>query len=94
MSDFPKWMLALAGFNLLPALLSVVYLFGAEPFGTSESTFVRLLLYVLTQLLWVLPLLLFFFSLDRFRRGFERLGVGLSCIGILISFTGFVLLFL
>ncbi len=94
MSDFPKWMLALAGVNLLPVVLSMFYLFGATPFGTSESSFIRFLLYVLTQMLWLVPLLLFFFSLDLYRRGYERIGITLASIGCLITITGTILLFL
>lgn len=94
MSDFPKWMLALAGVNLLPVVLSMFYLFGATPFGTSESSFIRFLLYVLTQMLWLVPLLLFFFSLDLYRRGYERIGITLASIGCLITITGTIFLFL
>ena len=87
-------MLALAGVNLLPVVLSMFYLFGATPFGTSESPFIRFLLYVLTQMLWLVPLLLFFFSLDLYRRGYERIGITLASIGCLITITGTILLFL
>lgn len=86
-------MLALAGVNLLPVVLSMFYLFGATPFGTSDSSAIRFLLYILTQLLWLAPLLLFFFSLDLYRRGYERLGVVLAAIGCTISATGAILLF-
>lgn len=87
-------MLALAGVNLLPVVLSMFYLFGATPFGTSESSFIRFLLYVLTQMLWLVPLLLFFFSLDLYRRGYEHIGITLASIGCLITITGTILLFL
>lgn len=87
-------MLALAGVNLLPVVLSMFYLFGATPFGTSESSFIRFLLYVLTQMLWLVPLLLFFFSLDLYRRGYGRIGITLASIGCLITITGTILLFL
>lgn len=70
------------------------YLFGATPFGTSESSFIRFLLYVLTQMLWLVPLPLFFFSLDLYRRGYERIGITLASIGCLITITGTILLFL
>jgi hypothetical protein len=92
-SDFPKWLLALAGISLLPVLLSPFYLFGASPFGTSDSTFLRFLLYICTQLLWLLPLLLFFFSLDLYRRGFERAGISLAVCSALIAVGGGVCLF-
>lgn len=94
MSDFPKWLLALAGISLLPVLLSPFYLFGASPFGTSDSSFVRFLLYVITRLLWLLPLLLFFFSLDLYRRGYERAGIFFTSFSALIAIGGGVLLFL
>lgn len=87
-------MLALAGVNLLPVVLSMFYLFGATPFGTSESSFIRFLFYVLTQMLWLVPLLLFFSSLDLYRRGYERIGITLASIGCLITITGTILLFL
>lgn len=93
MSDFPKWLLALAGISLLPVLLSPFYLFGASPFGTSDSSFVRFLLYVCTQLLWLLPLLLFFFSLDLYRRGYERAGIVITVLSAVIAISGGILLF-
>lgn len=92
-SDFPKWLLALAGISLLPVLLSPFYLFGAAPFGSSDNGFVRFLLYMATQLLWLLPLVLFFFSLDYYRRGFERFGIGLCCFSALLALTGGYLVF-
>ena len=61
MSNFPKWLLALAGTNLIPILLCPFFLFGGlHPFGTSEYTIVAFLLYVLTQLLWLIPIGAFF----------------------------------
>lgn len=85
MSDFPKWMLALAGVNLLPVLASPFFLFGVMPFGTHEHAAVRFLLYLATQLLWALPLALFFVSLDYYRRGFERAGVALAATGVAVT---------
>lgn len=85
-------MLALAGISLLPVLLSPFYLFGAQPFGSSDSGIVRFLLYVLTQLLWLLPLLLFFVSLDLYRRGFCRAGILLAVFSALVSVGGSLLL--
>lgn len=87
-------MLALAGISLLPVIISPLYLFGAQPFGTSESAFVRFLLYVATQLLWLLPLLLFFFSLDLYRRGYCRAGVLLAVFSALVVMSGGILLFI
>ena len=92
MSDFPKWMLALAGISLLPVLLSPFYLFGLQPFGTSPSALVRFLLYVATQLLWLLPLILFFISLDLYRRGYERLGIAAALLGAALTATALWLL--
>lgn len=92
MSDFPKWLLALAGISLLPVLLSPLYLFGAHPFGVAGSGWARFLLYLTTQLLWLVPLLLFFFSLDFYRRGYERIGIGLAGLGGAIAIAGGVLL--
>lgn len=93
MSDFPKWMLALTGINLLPALLCVFYLFGVSTAGVSDSAFLRFLAYVGIQLLWLVPLLLFFFSLDFYRRGFERIGISLAVLGIIVGGAGFVAVF-
>lgn len=92
-SDFPKWMLALAGFSLLPVLLSPFYLFGAHPLGTSENGFVRFLLYLATQGFWFVPLLLFFSSLDQYRRGFEKTGIAIALISAAIALTGGILVF-
>lgn len=93
MSDFPKWLLALAGISLLPVLLSPFYLFGASPFGTSDSDMVRFLLYLATQVLWLLPLLLFFYSLDLYRRGQELFGIGIAFASAVISVAGAVAVF-
>lgn len=94
MSDFPKWLLALAAVSLLPVLAVPFYLFGAMPFGTSESGIVRFLLYLATQLLWAVPLTLFFVSLDAWRRGYERRSVGLAVLGAVVSLGGGCLIFL
>lgn len=88
MNEFPKWLLALAGISLLPVLGSPFYLFGVEPFGTSENGFVRFLLYLATQLLWVIPLALFFVSLDRYRRGYERAAVVIASLSALLALGG------
>ena len=93
MSDFPKWLLVLAGISLLPVLFSPFYLFGASPFGTSDNGFVRFLLYLATQLLWLFPLLLFFYSLDVYRRGWERFGIGVAVFSAIISIAGGISIF-
>lgn len=85
-------MLALAGFNLISALLSIFFLFGAEPFGTSDSSIVRFLLYIAAQLFWLLPIVLFFISLDTYRRGYERIAATLAATGDAITVIAAALL--
>lgn len=95
MKDFPKWMLALAGFNLLPLLLAPFYLFGGlHPFGTSEWMAVSFVLYLLTNLIWLVPVWLFFVSLDFYRRGYERIGVAIAIAGALLTVVSGLLLIL
>ncbi len=91
-SDFPKWMLALAFVNLASLLTSIFFLFGAEPFGTSESTLVRFLLYIATQLLWLVPIALFFLSLNTYRRGYERMGAAIAVAGDAVTILSIALL--
>lgn len=92
MRDFPKWMLVLAGVNLLPLFFAPIYLFGGlRPFGTTTYGVVNFLLYLLANLLWVLPVLLFFVSLDYYRRGYERVGVCVACLGIAVTATCIIL---
>lgn len=82
MSLYPKWLLAVAGVNLLALLVSVFFLFGGlTPFGTSEYKVVRFLLYLCTNLLWVVPVLCFFGSLTLYGRGRRLLGVGTALLG-------------
>lgn len=86
MSDFPKWLLALAGTNLIPVLLSPFFLFGGlTPFGESGNAFVRFLLYMLSNLLWIAPLILFFVGLNLYRRLFELPGIVINVIGMLLA---------
>lgn len=86
MSDFPKWMLALAGTNLIPLLLCPLFMFGGlHPFGTSEYGVVNFLLYMLTNLLWVVPFLLFFVSLHLYRRCFEKPGILVAVLGLVLT---------
>ncbi len=93
MSDFPKWLLALAGLSLIPLLLCPLYLFGGQhPFGTGGNALTSFLLYLLTQLLWLVPVAMFFVSLDVWRRGFERIGVALAVVGVAMSAGGLALL--
>lgn len=86
MSDYPKWLLALAGTNLIPLLLCPFFLFGGlHPFGTSENGFLAFLLYLLTNLLWIVPILLFFVGLELYRRCYEWPGICLNTIGFLLT---------
>lgn len=94
MSDFPKWLLALAGINLLPLVACPFYIFAAPTFGTTPGTLANLLSFIGVQLLWIVPLCLFFAGLDRYRRGYERLGVALIVLGLLFVFGGAALFLL
>lgn len=93
MNDFPKWLLALAGTNLIPILLCPFFLFGLQPFGTSDSGLVRFLLYLLTNLLWIIPIALFFVGLTLYRRCFEVPAVVVAVIGLLFTVADIWLLF-
>lgn len=88
MSDYPKWLLALAGVSLLPLLACPLYIWGAQPFGTSDSHFIRFLLSLLTQLLWIVPLTLFFVCLELYRRGWERAGIAVAAVSAAIAAGG------
>lgn len=93
MSDFPKWLLALAGTNLIPILLCPFFLFGGlQPFGQSEVWILNFLLYILGNLLWVVPLLLFFAGLELYRRCFEVPGIIVNAIGALLTIVDIWLL--
>ena len=94
MSEFPKWLLALAGLSLIPLWCCPLFLFGGMPFGTSDNSFVRFLLYIATQLLWLAPIATFFIGLDLWRRGYKRRGVAVNVLGLILSVLAFVLLFL
>ena len=92
-SDFPKWLLALAGTNLIPILLCPFLLFGGlQPFGQSEVWILNFLLYLLSNLLWVAPLLLFFVGLQLYRRCFEVPGIIVNAIGALLTIVDIWLL--
>lgn len=90
MSEFPKWLLALAGLSLIPTLCCPLFLFGGMPFGADSSAFVRFLLYLLLQALWILPAISFFVGLDAWRRGYEKRGVVINVIGLIVSIVAFV----
>lgn len=95
MSEFPKWLLGMAGFCLVPLLLSIFYLSGAFlPFGTSTNGFVNFLLYIAKQLLWLVPVILFFVSLDRYRRGYTKAAALCAAAGDIVSAAAVGLLFL
>lgn len=93
MRDFPRWLLALSFVSLVPLLLCPLFLFGAHPFGTSESTFVSFLLYVLTQLLWLVPIVLFFTGLELYRRGAEWAGIAIEAVSAAASIAAIVAVF-
>ena len=92
MDQFPKWMLALAGVNLLPLLASPFFLFGNLTLCQGHTGVLYLLFYLLTQLAWVLPLAACFVSLDLYRRGVETGGVVIALAGWLIAAVGVWLL--
>lgn len=93
MSDFPKWLLALAGTNLLPILICPLFLFGGlKPFGTTDYAVVNFLLYIVVQLLWIVPTVLFFLSLHLWRKCFELPAIVIAAIGLLITLADIVLL--
>lgn len=93
MSEFPKWLLALAFLSLIPLLICPVYLFGGQLDGTSHNTFVRFLIYIALQLLWLLPIAGFFTCLDSWRRGFYKRSVALGFISLAISVIGLLIVF-
>lgn len=92
-SDFPKWLLALAFVSLIPLLACPLYLFGGMPFGTSESAVVRFFLYLATQMLWFIPIVLFFAGLDAWRRGYYKTSLGVIITSDIIGIAGLVALF-
>ena len=93
MSEFPKWLLALAFVSMIPLLLSPLYLFGGMPFGTSESAVARFFIYLAMQLLWFVPVVLFFVGLDAWRRGFYKAGVSVLIVSDVIGIGGLVAFF-
>ncbi|MBR6926380.1 MAG: hypothetical protein IKH52_04140 [Bacteroidaceae bacterium] len=85
MSLYPKWLLALAGANLLSVLLSVFYLFGGvQPLGTSENGLIRFLLFLTTQLLWLAPIVCFFGALRAHDYRHPQLAASIALFGLLI----------
>ena len=95
MNIYPKWLLLLAGSNLACLLLIPLFAFGSfAPFGTSSSSFVGFLLYVLTNLLWLLPVGCFFGSLSLYANYHERIAVAVAAAGLLLTLTDFYLLYI
>ena len=92
MSDFPKWLLALAGISLLPVLLSPFYLFGAHLWHKRQRFSPSSALYLYAVALAASPVIVLF-SLDLYRRGFERAGISLAVCSALIAVGGGVCLF-
>ncbi len=90
MNIYPKWLLALAGTNLLSLLLIPFFLFGGmQLFGHSESGFVNFLLYLLTNLLWLVPAGSFFGSLVLYSNYHERWSVAVATLGMLLTAADF-----
>ena len=90
MFDLPKWLLALAFFNVLSLLSSVFLLFGSYmPFGYIENGVVRVLAYIALQLLWVLPIASFFAGIMCYDYGHRRLGPLILVAGNLLTLFGF-----
>lgn len=94
MQDFPKWMLVIAGLNLVGVFLAPLFLFGGvRPLGQAENIVLQFAQYLFVQSMWFIPLLLFFISLDRYRRGWRTRGVTLALSGVAIETFGVYLLF-
>ncbi len=84
MSLYPKWLLALAGVNLLSILYSVFFLFGGYYLlGFREDALVfNGLSYLTTQLFWIWPCGAFFLSLLAHDRDHLWLSVITALSGI------------
>lgn len=94
MSLYPKWLLVLAGTNLLSLLLSVFYLFGGvAPWADSASGAVRVVGYVGVQLLWIIPVVCFFGALRAHDHGHPWLAAFIALAGIALGGLGLILLF-
>ena len=94
MYDLPKWLLALAFFNVLSLVSSIFLLFGAYmPFGYLESGVLRFLSYLLLQLLWVLPLASFFVGIKCYDYRHRALGVSVLLAGNALTLLSFYVAF-
>ncbi len=94
MNLYPKWLLALAGVNLLSLLLIPFFLFGGlAPFGTSENGAVRFLFYLLTNLLWLAPIAAFFGALRLYDYSYRKTAVAVAVAGIALTGYAASLLF-
>ena len=84
MSLYPKWLLALAGCNLLSILYSVFFLFGGfYLLGYEKGAFIyNGLSYLTTQLFWIIPCGAFFLSLLAHDRQRVWLSVVIALAGI------------
>lgn len=91
MSEFPKWLLALAALSLIPTLCCPLFLFGGKSLGSEASGFVSFLLYLVLQALWIVPAVSFFVGLDAWRRGYEKRGVIINVLGLIVSIIAFVI---
>ena len=94
MNEFPKHLLALAFFNLIPALLSVFFLFVGATIGYSQNVLLAFLLYFLSNMLWIIPVSTFFFGLNEFRRGYEKRSLALLIAGSLFTIGDILFLIL
>ncbi|MBR1838499.1 MAG: hypothetical protein IJ786_02980 [Bacteroidaceae bacterium] len=93
MNLYPKWLLGLAGINLLSILLSVFFLFGGvHPFGSSSDTAVNFLYYVATQLIWLLPIGAFFGALHAHDHERPVVAAFIAIAGIATMIGGLYLL--
>ena len=85
MREFPRPMLVMAFLCLVPALLSVFFLFALHPFGQSDNVLLNFLQYLATQLLWLLPIAAFFAGLNRERRGYRRIAYAILSAGLVLA---------
>ncbi|MBR6374846.1 MAG: hypothetical protein IKR91_01245 [Alloprevotella sp.] len=73
MKEFPRHILILAFFNLIPLFLSVFFLYGGILAPQTEvGDFKRLLIYICVQMLWVLPIASTFIGLNQYRLGYPK----------------------
>lgn len=86
-SAYPKWLILLAGVNILSLFLAPFYLFGGLA-PASENGFVRFLFYILTNLIWLFPIATFFIALTIWGWGYRKSGIALILAGFLLMCFG------